>query len=220
MNRSLATLLLIVLGAWALATTGCNIAGPVFFAVHGPGNVDAEFELDPDRPTVLFIDDPASRIAHRRYRTIIGETAQETILAKVLLTEGNLFDTRSAMAAAGRGTASEPLTIQQIGEMVGAEVVIYAKVDRFGLDSTRSPAVPSSQLAVKVFDVPSGQRLWPPQYEGYPLRLNMPATPDNVAQSRSDQARIDESLAAFTGGGLAELFFTVEVTQSLRALGR
>ena len=86
----------------ALAAGGCNIVGPAYIAIAGPGNVDREYELDEKRSVVVFVDDPSSRIATRRIRLAIGEAAQEAIIRKNLVEDGLVADARSALAATTR----------------------------------------------------------------------------------------------------------------------
>ncbi|MAY75858.1 MAG: hypothetical protein CMJ31_14290 [Phycisphaerae bacterium] len=194
----------------------CNIFGPAFFLVHGPGSVEAEYELDPTRSTVILIDDPTNRVTRRRYRGIIAETAQNVLLQKKVIDDGKMIDGRAAVTMAATATSQNPLSIQDIGEAVRADIVIYALVSEFrGSDFADKPS-PSVTLHVKVIDVVTGERVWPEQPEGYTLSLKMPTAPGNLATSRADMARIEEDLAAFTGLGLSQLFYSVERPQSVR----
>lgn len=59
---------------------GCNIVGPVVMIAQGPGEVEKVYELDRDKKTVIFVDDPANKIAQRRTRSQIGEAAQNALM--------------------------------------------------------------------------------------------------------------------------------------------
>lgn len=218
MSDRVAKLVWVASAACAAVPTlsGCNIVAPVQYALVGQGEVKKEFELDKNSPTVLFVDDPANRVAQRRVRATIGDTAQRILLEKRLINAGNMIDTRAAMAMAGRGTASEPVSIREIGEAVGADLVVYALVSEFDQSPLTDPPRPTALLHVKIIDVETGDRVWPPAAAGYPLRLTMPADASIASRERTDVLDMEESLAAYAGAGLAQLFYDVEVPFSLR----
>lgn len=204
------------LGLLALSAGACNIGAPLLYVVQGAGEVEAETKLEPDRRHVILIDDPANKVSQRRYRALIGDSAQETLIKKKLLGEGNVIDTRSAMAIAARGSAAQPVPISDIGEAVGADVVIYAVVSEFSLNQDRDNPSPAAVLHVKLFDVTTGQRLWPDNPVGFPLRVALPATPTTLASTRAESERVQEMLAAKAGVALAEVFYDVEIPLSNR----
>lgn len=215
MNR-LATSITAALAVALFGVAGCNIVAPVFFAVHGPGEVKKATSLDSTRRTVILIDDPANRVAQRRYRSLIGEVAQQTLLDRGLIEEGLMIDTRSALAVASRGAASDPLSIAEVGQAVDADVVIYALVTDFALTAGGESPSPTSNLRVKLVDTQTGERLWPADIEGYPLNVTMPRSGNVLPSSRTEAAVMQDALAKQTGLALAQLFYDVEVTQSVR----
>ena len=96
-------------GRWLIAAaaaccvagaSSCNIVAPVAYAIQGPGKVEAQWTLDPALTTVVFIDDPATKIGHRRARTELAEAATNTLLAKSVLTD--MIDPRGAMTIASK----------------------------------------------------------------------------------------------------------------------
>lgn len=209
----------VALGAAVLlapAIAGCNIVGPAFFLVHGPGTVDAAHELDRERTTVIFIDDPANKVGRRRYRSIIAETAQDIMLQKKIVVEGKMIDGRSAITYAATATADDPHSLQDIGEALRADVVIYALVSEFNISGLGGDASPSVTMHVKVFDAAAGERAWPAEPEGYRLNLRMPAAPSTVGATQAERRETEETLAQFAGLGLAQLFYDVERPQSVR----
>jgi hypothetical protein len=201
----------------SVATSGCNIAAPIFLAVHGPGSIPKAYELDGERRTVILVDDPANRVAQRRYRALIGESAQNLLLKKKVIDDGKAIDTRAALAMAARPAEGGPMSIRAVGESVGADVVIYGIISEFNPAPPSDAAAPASLMHVKIIDVATGDRLWPAQAEGYPLRLTMPAAPSTLANGgMTDRVRVEEALAAFTGVGLAQMFYDVELPESVR----
>lgn len=206
-----------ILAVPLLGLTSCNIVGPAAYFVAGPGNVEAEHELDPARPTVVFIDDRASRIPRRTLRTLMAETAQSRLAENGAVRR--VVDTQAAMAVAAQDRKSRPMSITAIGEAVGAEVVIYATVDDFTISPDGQTVLPSSTLRVKVIDVTTGERLWPEEREGYTLALTM-RDREGARTTTTGASDLQRDLALWTGTGLAELFYDVEVTFSTRAAGQ
>lgn len=200
----------------ALLPAACNIAAPIFFAVHGPGEVKKLYELDETRKTVVFVDDPASKVTQRRLRATIGETAQQLFLDRGIIDEGLVIDTRSAMQAALANTNGQTLSVVEIGEAVGADIVVYAVMTEFRTGVGGAEVSPVAAMNVIIVDVAKAEAIWPPDPAGYPLRLSMPASPADAADSRSDRLGREQALAQFAGTGLAQMFYDVEVPQSVR----
>jgi hypothetical protein len=197
------------------ALPACNIVGPIVAVAQGPGEVEAVYELDPDRKTVIFVDDPANKIAQRRTRASIGESCQQALMRKKKVREANMIDTRSALAAAANG--DDDLSITEIGEAVGAEVIIYALVTRFELSGDGADFDPTAEIEVKIFDVTTHSRLWPPAGQpGYRSKFSSAGANRYMPQSRTDLLRAQNELALITGEGMSQLFYDVERPQSLR----
>jgi hypothetical protein len=207
-------------GAVALALLapigGCNIVGPAMIIIEGPGEVEAAYKLDPERATVIFVDDPASKIAQRRIRAQIGSAAQDVLLRKKLVREGKMIDSRSTIAVADQRGDDGLLAVTEIGEAVGAEVVIYVLVTRFDVISQSQDMAPTAEIEVKIFDVPSQARVWPASEKGYPSTFSRRTTKVDAARTRTGALQAQSDLAQLTGEGLAQLFYDVERPQSLR----
>ena len=211
------TLTTALLALSMVALPGCNIVGPAIMIAQGPGEVEKVFELDPAKKTVIFVDDPANKIAQRRTRIQIGEAAQNALMRRKKVLEANMIDTRSAMSVAANG--DDTLSVTEIGEVVGAEVIVYALVTRFELTGPNVELDPVSEVEVKVFDATTHTRLFPPPGEpGYRSRFGGQRRSGNsfMPTSRTDLLRAQTELAKITGEGLSQLFYDVEVPQSLR----
>lgn len=203
-----------LLAGWTMP--GCNIVGPAFYFIHGPGEVEAEYEIPKDRSAVLFIDDRGSRIPRRQLRYTIAEEAESRLLSNKAV--GDLIESQSAFAVAAQDRHSRPLSIAGIGQSVGADLVIYATVDAFQVAPTGQELQPIANLRVKIIDAVSGERLWPAEREGFDLRVVMPQRPGAfMASEPGVVSRAQAELARYTGRTLAELFYDVEVTSSARA---
>lgn len=203
--------------ACSTGISGCNIVAPIAMIASGPGEVKAAYKLDPTRKTVIFVDDPANKIAQRRIRTQIGVTAQDQLLRRKLVREGNMIDSRSVIAAASQSGSEGLLSVTEIGQAVDAEVVIYVLVTRFDMTTDGVNFVPSSEVEVKIFDAQNHSRIWPPAgAAGYRSQFSNPSGDRTPPSSRTGALRAQSDLAELTGLGLAQLFYDVERPQSLR----
>jgi hypothetical protein len=198
-----------------LALAGCNIVTPVFFAVHGPGKVKKAVSLDPELKYIIFVDDPSNKTASRRLRSTIVDTAQSILLQRETVVE--MIDGRAAFAAVSKERYSEPMSIVEIGESVGADIVIYALLTEFSLGAEVGTFRPTATMQVKILDVRSGDRIWPVgEKTSYPLRVNLPQKPGLAPSTTSELFIAQEALAEQAGLALAQMFFDVEIPQSAR----
>jgi len=204
--------------ACAVATillAGCNVVTPVYYAVAGPGKVKKSATLDSELKHVIFVDDPANKVSSRRLRSTIVDTAQSALLARG--TVKDMIDGRSAYAAVSKERYGEPLSIVEIGESVGADIVIYALLTEFSLGAEVGTYRPQAVLQVKIMDVRTGQRIWPASDSGtYPLRVTLPQKPGLAPSTTGELYAAQEELAGQAGRALAEMFYDVEVTRSSR----
>jgi hypothetical protein len=196
---------------------GCNIVGPVVMIAQGPGEVEKVYELDRDKKTVIFVDDPANKIAQRRTRSQIGEAAQNALMRRKKVREENMIDTRSAMSVAANG--DDTLSITEIGQAVGAEIIIYALITRSSSPPTASRWILTPRSRSRSSTSTTHTRLYPPPGQpGYRSRFGGQRRSGNsfMPTSRTDLLRAQTELARITGEGLSQLFYDVEVPQSLR----
>jgi hypothetical protein len=206
-HRRIALLLLAATtGSLAMLQSGCNIAAAAFYVVHGPDQkVEAQYELPPEKSTVIFIDDRNSRLPSRDLREMIADAA-----GQVLMKDGavkDLIDPRSALGAASKDRFGEPMTISEIGRSVKADVVIYVTVDSFALSADGQTIAPASNLRVKVIDAVTEKRLWPEDKpEGYSLGIQSPPRQGTLSTSPAEVFKVRQQAAARAGLGIAQLF--------------
>ncbi|MFI4916550.1 MAG: hypothetical protein ACIAS6_08610 [Phycisphaerales bacterium JB060] len=213
MLRGIPLLTLIVL---CLLAGGCNIVAPIAVLVHGPPKVHAEYRLDRERPVAVVIDDPDSVVPSLGYRRVMLATVQENLADRARIRE--VIDGRETMAVLQRDSAQERMSLAEIGKAIGAEQVVWARVEGFSLAAPTGEYRPNAQLRVKVIDVGENRKAWPEDPpRGYALDVTMRVRPDYVPASGPEERAAMEELAEYTGRAVAELFFTVEKTFSARA---
>lgn len=198
------TLVLLILTV-PFVLTGCNIVGPAYVLLHGPEKTPAQHTLDPTKRSVVFVDDRANVVARRSTRMQIAAEAEKVITEKGLVEE--MIRSQAIMAAASMDSHDEPSSIAELGRTVGADVVIYATVDFFGLSPDGSTYQPTARLRVKIVDAITGERLWPEQTSGQTLMVEMQVRPEDLPQTVGEARERESMLAEWTGARLAEMFY-------------
>lgn len=196
-----------MLGVAALTSLGgCNILGPAGYFILGPDKQPAVYQLDPEKVTVIIIDDKANIVPQRSLRETMGRAAEEDLLAKGAVKE--MVKSAQGLAVLSRERFGERMTIQELGAALKADVVIFAAIDDFSLSQDGQSITPLARMRVKVVDVASGERRFPGPNatEWYPLEIRLPAQsmekPTGAAIMQSNQ-----QLARLAGIGLAQMFY-------------
>jgi hypothetical protein len=201
-----------LIAAVGAGLTGCNIVGAAYYIIHGPEKVPKQFDLPPDRPTIVFVDDRANRLPRRSLRQTIADTAQKTLLDSRTLT--NVIDSRAALAVAAQDRYGEPKPITEIGRAVQAELVIYVTIDEFTLSPDGQSFAPSVSMRVKVIDVIADKRMWPTDKEGFGMTTRTPAKPGYAPSSQAQLAQDEDGAARRAGTAIAQCFIKHQASDS------
>lgn len=206
---------IIALGALAVLALipGCNVITPVAYAIHGPEKVNPVYTLDEELKTVVFVDDPSSRITQRRLRYTIADRATKELLGKRILVD--MIDPRGILTAASNERYGEQLSIAELGKAVGADIVIYAVVTEFSLSPEAGAFIPRALLRMKIIDVATGERLFPPDEKGYVANIQIPQKPGTSPTGSGEKLALEQELANRAGLGLAQLFYKHEITETV-----
>lgn len=195
--------------ASSLVTAGCNYIGAAYVLAAGT-DIDAVFELDANRTTVVLIDDLNNRVPRRSLRDRIGRTSDAALLQHKVVKEGNLISSESARRVAASGTSEDPLSAVDIGRRVGAEVVIYVTMTGWTLQQEPGLVSPTATAQVRILDAVHNVRLWPEGEMTYPLTAKMARRPGSDSMSLSDKAKYEQMLAVRFGEELAKMFYRHE----------
>ncbi len=196
----------VLLGAGALA--GCNIAGPALYLLHGPEKIPRVFELDKDRPTVIFIDDRAMNIQRTPTRERIAAAAERALLDHGAVTR--IIDSRAAAAVVTNEPRGKLMAISEIGRKVGAEVVIYVTPDSFALSADGQTFAPSAQLRVKILDAVADKRVWPEDRKGHLLTVSASTRQGTTPSEAAEVREAEDKFAELVGLRLAQMFYSRE----------
>lgn len=192
---------------------GCNIITPVAYAIHGPAKINPVYTLPENATTVVFVDDPSSKIAQRRLRYAMADTATNQLLEKRILTD--MLEPRTIIATATKESHSQRMSISELGQSVGADIVIYAVVTNFSLTPETGSYIPQASLRIKVIDVAQGKRIWPESEFGHPLEIQIPQLPGLNTNGNTDQIAIEQKLAQRAGLGISQLFYRHEIGETV-----
>lgn len=207
-----------LLAAAFVSLAGCNIIGPAFVLVHGPEKVQAAYELDKTKSTVIFIDDRVPYTS-RAVRDVIGRTAEEALLEEKALKD--VVSGKSIQAVVARERFGKPMGIADVGKAVGADVVIYAWVDGFTLSQDGQTFTPSAALRVKVIDAATKERLFPKPDASepwYPLVVQPPPQQGFRPGTPAEEDKARQDLARVVGLALARVFFEHEQPRTNRQM--
>lgn len=195
---------------------GCNIVGPVMVLASGPPSTPALFELDADKNHVIFIDDFRNRMPRRSLRFEMAQSAESELMTRKSLREARLISNRAASRVASEESASERLSIADIGKQVGADVVIYVIIDSWFITRDYQTASPAVISRVKIIDVAQNRRIWPANAEGYTLSVQPKALQGDMPANLAARSALEQRLAQQFGIALAQMFYKYENRQSAR----
>ena len=198
---------------------GCNLVVPAAYIIEGPPSNDAQYTL-PDRKVVVFVDDRKNLLSRTQLRTIIGDKVSSDLLAKSLVPDA--IASRDALAVARRDeSAGKPLSTSEIGEKVGAEVVIYVRMLSFNLSEPGGTPVPNATAQVRVIDASNRARLFPsdPEDPGVQVASTMREVSMDLYNSTTGRRSVEEQLATNLGDRIAKLFYKHEKNELGKGIG-
>ncbi len=194
----------------AAVMCSCNILSPARFLLMGPTKTPAMYTLE-DRPTVVFVDDRnnAIPINSSRIRRRIADDVSSELMAHDLVTR--TISPRDAMSLARRRDREGNLmSMEAIGQAVGAEQLIYIEMLSFRGSVDNVTTRPAAACRVKVIDVVTRTRLFPPaggetDWQEVPV-LGLPVSLE-LYRSAEGRRRIEQSLSVVIGDRIAKLFY-------------
>ncbi|QOI99561.1 MAG: hypothetical protein HRU70_03325 [Phycisphaeraceae bacterium] len=199
-------------GLAGLTGGGCNIAAPVLFIIEGPPKKVAAHTLDPKAATVVLVDDPANRLPSRSLRSDIAQQAERVLLDEDVLVD--IIDARDAMRVTAGDRYGKLTSISEVGAAVGASIVIYVRIEAFQVSADGVSYSPLIGANVKVIDVATQERVWPEEYDGAELRVQMREPPGEAPKSLAERAEINRKMAQELGLAVAQLFYEHDIRRS------
>lgn len=194
----------------ALAPAGCNILTPAAYIVLGNPKTDARYELL-DRPTVVFVDDRNNAIPANasRVRQSIADKVSQELLSRKLLKD--VISARDAMVVArAQDREGKLLSVEALGEAVGAQQVIYIEMMSFRGSMDNEKPQPAAACKVKIVDVAKHERLFPPPESERPWEEVMaigPTLSQDLYRTSQGRRQLESLLADLLGDRIGKLFY-------------
>lgn len=199
------------LAAGALAG-GCNYAIPAMWVAQGPPKKPAEFTLPKDRKLVVFVDDRRSVVSRLQLRALLADDIGTIIQRQELVQD--VVSGRELIAYVRRvETSSKRVSIEDLGNAVGAEVVVYVEMDSFTLSSDGATPKPSADARVKVVDVKAKERLFPPlggDPKGFPVSAQLDELSFDSYRTSAARRRAEDALEKKLADEISKLFYDHE----------
>lgn len=195
-----------VLSGLGLATAaGCQTMAAFFAAMAGGDTIKPEFTLTKG-PILVFIDDRESKIdqpvaIRECHETIADNFARFNVNTRLIpLSEWQQLEQTDEKY--------EKMSIRQVGEKLGAEQVVYVRVDQFTLQS--EPGAPlykglfTGRVKVLSTEREPNVRLWPREESGRLVKVETQPVSTGGEKSANDVAR---ELGQRMGKQVAGLFY-------------
>ena len=192
--------------AMAMPLAGCQMAG-WFAAQFAPEKkVPAEYEPPAGKTVLVFVDDMLHPVDYEPVKIQLTEMLNEQLIAHKVAAKTIAY-TRLGEFISATPTFNA-LAVGEVGQKLGAEMVLYVLIDDFGLrDAAGASELWKGRLAttVRLVDVAKG-RLWPTDSPaGRVVPKVETQTVSDSSQSRGEL--ISKELAAETADKIAKLFY-------------
>ena len=193
-------------GVVLLPLAACNIVAPIGYLVHGPEKIPAAYELDPKRSTVVFIDDSrASVLPSRAVRRKIAEAAESVLLNDADIEK--VISSQDVMAVADREKYSKQMGIVELGEAVGADVIVYVTMETFEIVQEEANFTPKASARIRVVDVKEKKQIFPGELaKTHLVEVTAPPRTSALPNNTSERAKVQLELADRFGRSLGNVF--------------
>ena len=193
-----------------LILSGCQpMIGWMVNAFAPPQKIDAVYTPPEGKAIAVFVDDIKSPDRYEPIKRELTERLNEQLIEhNIAINVASYDDMLRLMAATPE---FNKLAISEVGQKLGAEMVLYVHVDRFSLrDSAASPLWRGRlQTTIHIVDVLEG-RIWPDDRLEYPVKPV--TTPGTTDMSPTYETRLVKIMAIQMADRIAKLFYDHEVS--------
>ncbi len=197
------------LAAAALLAGGCNMAVPALYVIQGPQKRPAQFTLPEDRKLVVFVDDRENVVSRLQLRAQLADDVGSRIQQEELVRE--VVSGRELIAYVRRvETASRRVPIDELGKVVGADLVLYVEMDAFTLSADGASATPVASAYVKVVDLKEKRRIFPPDGDdprGFPVSSELKNMDVEMYRTSAARRKAEDLLERQFAEEVARIFY-------------
>jgi hypothetical protein len=140
---------------------GCGALRFGAATLTGDESIPGLYQLDPAKSCALVLEDDRMRTGSRVTMDQIGATFDEAILKRRAASKVVESTAGIDVILAERGGVKS--SMKQIGEKLGVDFVVFAQVMSFGMSDDGVSGLPTASVRVKVIEVATGSRVFPPQ---------------------------------------------------------
>ena len=188
-----------------LPCTGCHQMAVLLANMQGGDVIKPEFKLDKG-PLLILPDDPRGLVNETKAIRELHETIADNFLRNKV--NNRVIPFRELQRLQREDSKYDRYSAREIGEKLGADQVLYLKVDNFSLYSEAGAPLFKGVFAVRVKVLttePKGDvRLWPREESGRLMSVDTRATPTDGDKSAADVAT---ELGVKLGQRVAGLFY-------------
>ena len=197
------------LAAAALLAGGCNMAVPALYVIQGPQKRPAQFTLPEDRKLVVFVDDRENVVSRLQLRAQLADDVGSRIQQEELVRE--VVSGRELIAYVRRvETASRRVPIDELGKVVGADLVLYVEMDAFTLSADGASATPVASAYVKVVDLKEKRRIFPADGDdprGFPVSSEVKNMDVEMYRTSAARRKAEDLLERQFAEEVARIFY-------------
>lgn len=197
-------------GAPVAFVAGCNYLGAAVLAIEGPPKIEKITDLPTGRPLVVFVDDPQNKLPRRSVREAVARAAEEDIIREELTDGAKVISSAAAMRIAATERYGEPMSIVEIGRRVGAEIILYVRVDSWTLAREVGVVSPVAVARIKILDTKENKRLWPDEAVGYVMQAMFPVQSQEAPSTLDERTALENQFAQYFGREISRLFYKHE----------
>lgn len=198
--------------AIAVAAAGCNYVIPAMWVAQGPPKKPAMFTLPKDAKTTVFVDDRKSVISRTQLRAQLADDIATELTTQGLVT--NVVSGRELIAYVRKvETPGKRVSIEDLGNAVGADVVIYVEMMTFDLMADGVTPRPTATARIKVVDVKTKERLFPPtggDKLGFEVSAETEALQPGIYRTSAGRRTVEDMLEKRLGDQIVKLFYDHE----------
>ena len=195
-----------------LAAAGCNLAVPALYVAQGPPKQPALFTLPKDRKTVVFVDDRKNVVSRLQLRAMLADDVG-TIFQRLELVD-EVVSGRELISYVRRvETSSKRVSIEELGNAVNADVVVYVEMESFSLSPDGATPKPVASAYVKVVDVKAKERIFPPMGgdpKGHPVSSELDTMSPEMFRTSAQRRRAEDMLEKRLAEDVGNLFHEFE----------
>lgn len=201
-------LMILMLCLMPLALCGCPAVGWLAAQAAGPEKTKPLYQPPKDKRVLVFVDDVYQPVSFQPVKSDLTAAICDQLIANKLAASTVPYE--QLLDALDNQT--RVLSIKEVGQKVGADLVLYVNIEKFSLKEEGNSALWHGQMQASVRWIdPNGDtresvRLWPTdRAEGHVVpEVELPVSNDEAPSYGADLTKL---LAANTANRIVRLFY-------------